>query len=123
MKHVCQGPSCHEHETQSRIRGTKGAKVLRTRPARYNIAERNINQWAKEWEFYFCDERCMNQWLQIHMTQLINHVGIKTKPSETPIDVVKEKMEGWRGTYVNTTIKLLNDNIADDIANELTERI
>jgi hypothetical protein len=57
------------------------------------------------------------------MTQLMNVVGINTKPQETPIDVVKETKEGWRGTYTDTTIKLLNDNIADDIANELTERI
>jgi hypothetical protein len=50
-------------------------------------------------------------------------VGIKTKPNETEIDVIKEVKQGWRGEYVDTTIKLLNDNIADDIANELTERI
>jgi len=125
MKHICQGPDCHTYETQSRIRGVKGSKVLRTRAARYDLQDSryNDNEWVKPWEFYFCDERCMNVWLNTHMTQLINYVGIKTKPSETPIDVVKEKMEGWRGTYVNTTIKLLNDNIADDIANELTERI
>ena len=124
MKHVCQGPSCHEHETQSRIRGTKGAKVLRTRPARYNIAERNINQWAKEWEFYFCDERCMNQWLQIHMTQLISFVGLKTKPQESPVDIVETVHQNWQGVnYTRTTIKLLNDSIEDDTVNELTERI
>jgi hypothetical protein len=57
------------------------------------------------------------------MTQLMTVVGINTKPQETPIVVEKETKEGWRGTYTDTTIKLLNDNIADDIANELTERI
>ncbi len=121
MKHICQGPKCHEYETQSRIRGPKGNKVLRTRFARFNT---DINhEWIRDWETYFCDERCLHDWLQQHMTQLINFVGLKTKPSETQIDVVVETKEGWRGPYVSTTIKLLNDNLADDIANELTERI
>jgi hypothetical protein len=30
-RHICQGPECHTYKTQSRIRGVKGAKVLRTR--------------------------------------------------------------------------------------------
>jgi hypothetical protein len=46
------------------------------------------------------------------MTQLINYVGIKTKPSETPIEVVKEEMDGWRGKYTRTTIKLLTETTA-----------
>jgi hypothetical protein len=36
MKHICQGPKCHTYDTQSRVRGTKGNKVLRTRNARYD---------------------------------------------------------------------------------------
>jgi hypothetical protein len=32
-RHYCQGPKCHTYDTQSRIRGTKGNKVLRTRYA------------------------------------------------------------------------------------------
>jgi hypothetical protein len=30
-KHICQGTKCHTYDTQSRIRGVKGSKVLRTR--------------------------------------------------------------------------------------------
>ena len=37
MKHICQGPECHTYDTQSRVRGPKGSKVLRTRNARYEI--------------------------------------------------------------------------------------
>ena len=120
--HLCQGTKCHTYETQSRIRGTKGNKVLRTRKARFDM---NVSRdWIRNWEHYFCDERCMNDWLDVHMVQLINYVGIKTRPSETPIDVVKEIKQDWSGReHTYTTIKLLNDNIADDIANELTERI
>ena len=111
-KHICQGPKCHTYDTQSRIRGPKGNKVLRTRNARYDI---NHNQWGYPWERYFCDERCMNDWLKMHMTQLINFVGIQTKPKESPIEIVEKVYQDWHGRdYTRTTIKLLNDTTQDD---------
>ena len=111
MKHICQGTKCHTYDTQSRIRGTKGAKVLRTRNARYEMD--NTYKWSYPWEQYFCDERCMQDWLRQHMTQLINYVGIKTTPQETPIDVVKEIKTDWAGReYTDTTIKLLTETTA-----------
>ena len=113
MKHICQGPECHTYKTQSRIRGVKGSKVLRTRNARWDIDSQN--DWGYIWDRYFCDERCMNDWLAKHLTQLMTVVGINTKPQETPIVVEKETVEGWRGTYVDTTIKLLNSNAVEDI--------
>ena len=111
MKHICQGTKCHTYDTQSRIRGTKGAKVLRTRNARYEVD--NTYKWSYPWEQYFCDERCMQDWLRQHMTQLVNFVGIKTTPQETPIDVVKEIKTDWAGReYTDTTIKLLTQTTA-----------
>ena len=103
--HLCQGTKCHTYETQSRIRGTKGNKVLRTRKARFNM---QVNrEWIRDWEHYFCDERCMNDWLDKHMTQLMNYVGIKTVPQETPIDIVKTIHKDWSDReYTRTTIKL-----------------
>ena len=96
MKHLCQGTKCHTHETQSRIRGIKGNKVLRTRTARYDM-ERAHSDWAMDWEYYFCDERCLQDWLNTHLTNLMNVVGIKKIPQETPIDVKQETKEGWNG--------------------------
>jgi hypothetical protein len=96
------------------VRGPKGNKVLRTRTARYDMNEFENNSWAYRWEFYFCDERCMLNWLREHMIQLMNYVGLKTKPQETPIDVIKEVKQGWRGEYIDTTIKLLNEPEQDD---------
>ena len=118
MKHLCQGPKCHTYETQSRIRGTKGNKVLRTRFARFN-SEVN-HDWIDNWEHYFCDERCMNNWLDKHLAHLMTVVGINTKPQETPIVVEKETYEresytGSKYTYTDTTIKLLNSNAIEDI--------
>ena len=113
MKHICQGPECHTYDTQSRVRGVKGAKVLRTRNARYEVD--NSYTWSNPWEQYFCDERCMNKWLAKHMTQLINYVGINTKPQETPIDVVETVHQNWQGVnYTRTTIKLLSEQSDDD---------
>ena len=112
MKHICQGPSCHTYDTQSRVRGVKGAKVLRTRNARYDLQDSRYNdsEWVKPWEFYFCDERCMNNWLNTHMTQLLNYVGLKTKPSETPIDIVQEQLTNWSGEkYTRSTIRFVSE--------------
>ena len=116
MKHLCQGPECHTYKTQSRIRGVKGSKVLRTRNAYVEIND-NPNSWATpdNWSVYFCDERCMQDWLKKHIVHFMNIIGIKTTPSETPIIVEKETKEGWRGTYTDTTIKLLNSNAVEDI--------
>ena len=115
-KHICQGPKCHTYDTQSRIRGVKGSKVLRTRNARYDS---DINpEWGYKWDRYFCDERCMNNWLDVHMTQLISFVGLKTKPQESPVDIVETVHQNWQGVnYTRTTIKLLNDSIEDDTVN------
>ena len=113
MKHICQGTKCHTYDTHSRVRGVKGAKVLRTRNARYEID--NSYTWSSPWEQYFCDERCMNNWLAKHMTQLINYVGINTKPQETPIDVVETVHQNWQGVnYTRTTIKFLSEPDVND---------
>ena len=110
-KHLCQGPECHTYKTQSRIRGPKGAKVLRTRFACCDFTPEHRSFW----EDFFCDERCLHAWLKVHLNNLMLSVGINTKPNETPIVVEKETLEGWRGTYVDTTIKLLNSNAVEDI--------
>ena len=116
MKHICQGPDCHTYDTQSRVRGVKGAKVLRTRNARYDMTS---HSWGYIWERYFCDERCLQNWLAKHMTHLMTVVGINTKPNETPVDVVKETFNrtDWQGNpykQTDTTIRLLNEQTNDD---------
>jgi hypothetical protein len=44
----CHGPNCHTYQTQDRVRGVKGNKVLRTRKIK-------ITQWNQNgpWQ-YFC---------------------------------------------------------------------
>ena len=115
MKHICQGTKCHTYDTQSRVRGTKGNKVLRTRNARYDNVLQQKYEWLKNWEYFFCDERCMNNWLDVHMTQLISFVGLKAKPQESPVDIVQTTHKAWNGQdYTRTTIKLLSEQSDDD---------
>ena len=35
----CHGPKCHKDQTQDRVRGVKGSKVLRTRKVKHNGME------------------------------------------------------------------------------------
>ena len=46
----CHGPNCHTYQTQDRVRGVKGNKVLRTRKIK-------ITQWNQNgpWQ-YFCSQ-------------------------------------------------------------------
>ena len=112
MKYICQGTRCHTYDTQSRIRGPKGNKVLRTRNAYGDTESWNTNQWY----LYFCDERCMQDWLKEHIANFMNIVGIKTKPQETPIDVVEEIRTNWTGEeYKVKTINILSNQSDDDI--------
>jgi hypothetical protein len=119
MKHYCQGPRCHTYNTQSRVRGPKGDKVLRTRFARCDInPESNTRSW---WEDYFCDERCLHAWLKDNLNQIMSMKGLRTEPLETPVIVTKETYEresysGHAYTYTDTTIKLLSEVSNNDIA-------
>ena len=107
MKHLCQGPRCHTYETVSRVRGIKGNKVLRTRKAYGEI--NNDYYTPNNWFVYFCDDRCLHDWLKDNIVNLMQFVGLKTKPSETPIDVVVEELEGWNGKYKHTKIVQKNN--------------
>lgn len=102
MKHLCQGPKCHTYDTLSRVRGIKGNKVLRTRKAYAEIDSDYIS--PNNWYAYFCDDRCLHDWLRENLINLMRFVGVNSIPKETPIDVVVEILEGWRGKYKNTRL-------------------
>ena len=74
----CHGPKCHERETTTRVRGNKGAKVLRTMKV--------TDRWRQgSWHEYFCDQTCLMEYIKKH---LINIVAIApcTEAKETPIE-------------------------------------
>ena len=86
----CHNPSCHERETQSRVRGTGDNKVLRTR----KIALRN--DYIRNTIYaYFCNQNCLHSFLNKFKQEVANIRPVR-EPSETPIKVNKEKYESQR---------------------------
>ena len=76
----CHNPDCHTIATVSRIRGSKGNKVLRTvkiKVGRYGNYQPNI------WN-YFCNNNCLFQFLNKFGQEIANTYSVK-QPSETPI--------------------------------------
>ena len=97
----CHGPNCHTYHTQSRIRGVKGNKVLRTRKVNHKSwwnCERNT-----QWAHYFCDERCRTDYMHKHLQAIMN-LEPRHEPLETPIEVTKETVDSYWGQRVETTI-------------------
>ena len=84
----CHGPSCHEQQTQSRIRGSGTNKVLRTIKIKVN----SHNQFGNNIFDYFCNTRCLHDYLNKH-AQAIANIAPRTKALETPIKVEKTKYE------------------------------
>ena len=103
----CHGPNCHTYHTQSRIRGVKGNKVLRTR----KVSRKSwyaLNDWSSRWWAYFCDDRCKHDFINKHLTQILA-LEPRTEPLETSIEVNKVEREGWNGrTYTKTQITEIN---------------
>jgi len=88
----CHNPSCHEIETQSRIRGTGDNKVLRT----IKIKE---TKWNEGHIFrYFCNQRCLFEFLNKFCVEIANTYSVK-EPKETPIKINKHKEERYRYRY------------------------
>ena len=83
----CQGPECHTFKTKDRIKGTKGSKSYQTR-RRSNFYYGKNN---------FCDLRCMNMWIQLHIEQALNHFGRVTEPKKVMADSAWRKDYKWRG--------------------------
>ena len=89
----CHNPSCHEIETQSRIRGTGDNKVLRTRKISLN------SEWVRESIYaYFCNQSCLYQFLNKFKNEIANIRPVK-QPSEKPIIVEKTKEQFDRYNY------------------------
>jgi len=98
----CHGPSCHTKETQSRVRGSKGNKVLRT----IKIKE---NSWNKDHAFkYFCNQNCLYEFINKHLEEIVR-IAPRREPLETPIkDPEKEThtSDYGYGSHSWTTTKI-----------------
>tara|TARA_X000001388_G_scaffold11670_1_gene7049 strand:+ start:71 stop:388 length:318 start_codon:yes stop_codon:yes gene_type:complete len=93
--HWCHGPTCHTNRTQSRVRGSKGNKVLRTRKIKQDT------EWLRQSVFsHFCNQSCLMDFIKLHKDRIVA-LAPRNEPLETPIeDPVKpsESYYGWRIT-------------------------
>ena len=77
----CQGPECHTHKTQDRIKGTKGNKTYQTRRrSEFNYGNGN-----------FCSTWCQHDWFSKFGNQAIDHFGRVTKAKHLTQDNAWQK--------------------------------
>ena len=95
----CHSPKCHTYQTQDRIRGVKGNKVLRTVKIR-------PNGWTKDtrWE-YFCDQTCLHDFINAHYLEFVR-LHPRAEPLETPVNVIKTDPDDY---YYRTKITVDNE--------------
>jgi hypothetical protein len=65
----CQGPKCHQHQTQDRLKGPKGNKTYQTR-RRSSMYYGTGN---------FCSMQCYNEWAEEFIDRAIDHFGRTTE--------------------------------------------
>ena len=65
----CQGPKCHTHKTQDRIKGPKGNKTYQTR-RRSSMYYGTGN---------FCSMQCYNEWADVFIDRAVDHFGRTTE--------------------------------------------
>tara|TARA_Y100001938_G_scaffold80259_1_gene110728 strand:- start:397 stop:747 length:351 start_codon:yes stop_codon:yes gene_type:complete len=88
----CHGPNCHKQQTQSRVRGSKGNKVLRTIKIKVHQPE------TPHIYDFFCNQNCLHDYLRLHV-QSITAIAPRREALETPIKVEKTKYESYRYRY------------------------
>ena len=101
----CHGPNCHTQHTQSRVRGSKGNKVLRT------IKIKQDSEYLRASVFsHFCNQRCLMDFIRLHKDRIVA-LAPRRQAQETPIKVVKELGTNWRGdTHMNKRITLIDND-------------
>ena len=100
----CQGPECHTFKTKDRIRGPKGDKHYETR-------RRSQFYYGKN---NFCDLRCMNMWIQLHIERALDHFGRTTEPKRVGCDSAWYKDYVW-GSNNNHRHYFINDLLGQRI--------
>jgi len=103
----CHGPTCHTNDTQDRLRGVKGSKVLRTRKVpqtQWNSGER------RNFYSYFCSQGCYNAFANKHINEIVA-IAPRTEALETPVNVDKVQDTTYGGhTYTRIEISRVDNN-------------
>ena len=100
----CQGPLCHTYKTKDRIRGPKGYKQYQTR-------KRSSFYYGKN---NFCDQRCMYDWIDMHIERALDRFGRTTEPQCVMADGAWYKSYDYRG-YRNESNRhfIVNDLLGE----------
>ena len=99
----CHGPECHTKTTQSRVRGSAGNKVLRTRRVKTYNGNRGFYN-------YFCNQQCERDFCNLHAEAIVA-LAPRREPLETKIkDPVKETHSNEYHTWTNTRIERVDNN-------------
>ena len=101
----CHGPHCHTNDTQDRLRGVQGSKVLRTRKVaknQWNSGVDNEGNDRTSMYSYFCSQGCYNDFANTYVREVIA-LHPRTEALETPVDVQQVKHpEHYNGHYTQT---------------------
>ena len=102
----CHGPTCHTNDTQDRLRGVKGSKVLRTR----KVAQHAWNSGERLSMFsYFCSNGCYNSFANKHINEIIA-IAPRTEALETPVNVDKVQDTYYNGqSYTRVEISRVDN--------------
>ena len=82
---LCQGPSCHQHQTKDRLKGPKDNKTYQTR-RRSSMYYGSGN---------FCSNWCYNDWAEIFIDRAIDHFGRLTEPKHLTEENAWQKTYDW----------------------------
>jgi hypothetical protein len=99
----CQGPLCHRYKTKDRIRGPKGYKQYETR-------KRSSFYYGKN---NFCDQRCMYDWIDMHIERALDRFGRTTEPQYVMAD------SAWYKSYKYNYNEGSNSNYDHYFVNDL----
>ena len=86
----CHGPYCHKKQTQDRVRGVKGSKVLRTRKIALDCDYKRNGPWG-----VFCSTGCYNDFFYKYFREVCA-IAPRPEPLETPINVEQQKVNDRR---------------------------
>jgi hypothetical protein len=94
----CHGTKCHVYDTQDRVRGVKGNKVLRTR----KVKRSNYVSPQSSWN-YFCSHTCQQDFWNEYGAQ-IRAIAPRNEPLETRIEINTETRQDWYGNDYETKV-------------------
>ena len=100
----CHGPNCHTQHTQSRVRGSKGNKVLRTIKIKVDTEYLRASVFS-----HFCNQRCLMNFISLHKDRILA-LAPRREALETPIDVVVEDRTDWSGNPYKQKVIQAIDN-------------